>query len=115
MKQGLLLMAIYTLIINQARKDNYPDIPEEVLKKIQATVPLSSFKDELQINKYAFLGQSVFLLSAKDNRSFMMLEDGTCYEVIDHLNEIWKEASKNNPDYYTNAVYKKKNRSSRIY
>lgn len=102
MKQGLLLMAVYALIINQARKDNNQEIPEEVFKKMQVAVPASSFSDHLQVNKYAYLGQSVFLLNAAGNRSFIMLEDGTCYEVIDHHNEETR------PDYYTNAVYKDK-------
>ena len=109
MKQGLLLMAIYTLIINQARKDSYQDIPEKGLKKMQARIPLPSLSDELRINKYDYLGgQSVFLLSTKDNRSFIVLEDGTCYEVIDHYIESDRYADKSNVDYYTNAVYKNK-------
>jgi hypothetical protein len=113
MKQGLLLMAVYALIINQAKKTNHQDIPEVVLKKMEATVPVSSLNDQLRIDKYAYLNQSVFLVTSPDSRSFIMLEDGTCYEVIDHRNEAAGHTGKNNADYYTNAVYKNKDMAQR--
>jgi len=109
MKQGLLLMAIYALIINQARKaNNQENIPEVVLKKMEAAVPVSSLKDQVRIDKYAYLDQSVFLVTSTDNRSFIMLEDGTCYEVIDRYHNSDKHTDKSNADYYTNALYKNK-------
>lgn len=107
MKQGLLLMAVYALIINQARKTNYQDIPEVILKKMEAAVPVSSLNDQLRIDKYAYLDQSVFLVTSTDNRSFIMLEDGTCYEIIDHRYEAAGPTDKSNADY-TNAVYENK-------
>ena len=110
MKQGLLLMAIYALIINQARKSNHQEnIPEVVLKKMEAAVPVSSLKDQLRIDKYTYLDQSVFLITSTDNRSFIMLEDGTLYEVIDRYHNLDKHTDKNNADYFTTAIYKNKN------
>jgi hypothetical protein len=109
MKQGLLLMAIYTLIINQARKANHQEnISEVVSNKMEAAVPISSPKDQLRIDKYEYLDQSVFLVTSADNKSFIMLEDGTCYEVIDRYHNLDKHTDKSNADYYTNALYKNK-------
>lgn len=110
MKQGLLLMAVDALIINQARKSNYQEnIPEVVFNKMEAAIPVSSpLKDQLRIDKYAYLDQSVFLVTSTYNRSFIMLEDGTCYEVIDRYHNSDKHTDKSNSDYYTNAIYKNK-------
>lgn len=109
MKQGLLLIAIYALIINQAKKGNsqQQDIPDVVLKNMSQTISAAVIPvGQIRIARYAYLDQSAFLITSTDNRSFIMLEDGTCYEIVDHSNTPERQPDKNNIGYYSHAIYR---------
>lgn len=83
MKQGLFLMAIYALILNQVNK-NDKALKTTDIKDIKTDFRAIGSPEKLKVDKYNFFDQQVFVVtSTEDKRKMLVFEDGTSYEVVD--------------------------------
>ena len=83
MKQGILLIAIYALILNQVQKnDKSEHLPKD---KTQKAIPAHLRSTEhYEVAAYDYFDQAVYLVTIRESkRKMIVFEDGMTYEVFD--------------------------------
>lgn len=83
MKQAVFLLAVYALILNQARKDE-KDIVSPAPAPPAYQFLNSETPGQYHVEKYRYFDQTVYLLtSAESRRRMIVFEDGTVMDVLD--------------------------------
>ena len=99
MKQILFLVAIYALIINQTRKNEPSQAPNDN-RKYEGRTSARQY----HVVKYRYFNEVVYLVSSAETKQrHLVFEDGTTMEVVDPFYEPLTRKPANSE--YKSAVY----------